>query len=252
MIEVEGLEFGYTPGQAIFAGFAWRAAAGEAWAIIGPSGCGKTTLLYLLAGLRRPRRGRVVIAGRPLAGPREATGLVLQDYGLLPWLTVRANVALGLRIRGVPRRQQDEIVALWLARLGLGETAARYPAQLSGGQRQRVAIARTLALDPDLLLMDEPFSSLDAITREDLQDLTLGLGIAGRATTVLVTHNIEEAVFLARRILVLPRPPIQAAAVIENPRGGHAGYRREREYHEKCDEVRGQIERAQAAVAAGV
>ena len=252
MIEVEGLEFGYAPAQAIFAGFTWRADAGDAWAVIGPSGCGKTTLLYLLAGLRRPRGGSIAIAGKPLRGPRAATGLVLQDYGLLPWLTARDNVALGLRIRGaLPRRRQLEVADLWLQRLGLLEAAARYPAELSGGQRQRVAIARTLALDPDLLLMDEPFSSLDAITREDLQDLTLALGVEGRATTVLVTHNIEEAVYLARRILVLPRPPIHAAAIVDNPLGGNLGYRREALYHHKCDEVRRQIERAQAPAQVG-
>ena len=257
MIEVEGLEFGYAPGQAIFHDFAWRAQVGDAWAIIGPSGCGKTTLLYLLAGLRRPRQGRLAVGGERLAGPRAGTGLILQDYGLLPWLTARDNVALGLRIRGVAARRLAEVVAAWLGRLGLREVADRYPAQLSGGQRQRVAIARTLALEPDLLLMDEPFSSLDAITREDLQDLTLTfrsaqgrqLGIAGQATTVLVTHNIEEAAFLARRILVLPRPPIGSAVVIENPLAGEVGYRREPGYYAKCDEVRREIERAQAPAA---
>ncbi len=252
MIDVADLEFGYGPGQSIFAGLNWRAGAGEAWAVIGPSGCGKTTLLYLLAGLRRPRRGRVAIAGQPLSGPRKATGLVLQDYGLLPWFTARDNVALGLRIRAtLPRRAQLEAADLWLERLGLSEVANRYPAELSGGQRQRVAIARTLALDPDLLLLDEPFSSLDAITREDLQDLTLSLGVEGRATTVLVTHSIEEAVYLARRILVLPRPPIREAVAIENPLGGRLGYRRETGFYEKCDEVRRQIERAQAPAAVG-
>ncbi len=252
MIDVQDLEFGYGPGQTIFAGLTWRAGAGEAWAVIGPSGCGKTTLLYLLAGLRRPRRGHVAIAGRPLAGPRKNTGLVLQDYGLLPWFTARENVALGLRIRAdLPRRAQLETADLWLERLGLSEVACRYPAELSGGQRQRIAIARTLALDPDLLLLDEPFSSLDAITREDLQDLTLSLGVEGRATTVLVTHSIEEAVYLARRILILPQPPIRQATTIENPLGSRLGYRGEAGYYEKCDEVRRQIERAQSPSAAG-
>lgn len=230
----------------MFAGFSWRADTAEPWAVIGPSGCGKTTLLYLLAGLRRPRGGRIVIDGEPLRGPRPATGLILQDYGLLPWMTARDNVSLGLRIRGgQPRSQQLALADLWLERLGLTEAAGRYPAELSGGQRQRVAIARTLALDPDLLLMDEPFSSLDALTREDLQDLVLSLGVEGRATTVLVTHNIEEAVYLARRILVLSLPPIAEARVIDNPDGGRLGYRREPSYYAKCDEVRGEIERVQ-------
>jgi NitT/TauT family transport system ATP-binding protein len=253
VIVVDGLEFGYTPGQPILAGFSWQAAAAEPWAVIGPSGCGKSTLLYLLAGLRRPRAGQILIDGQPLRGPRRATGLILQDYGLLPWLTARDNVALGLRIRAdLPRGRQMELADLWLERLGLTEAAARYPAALSGGQRQRVAIARTLALDPDLLLMDEPFSSLDAITREDLQDLVLSLGVEGRATTVLVTHNIEEAVFLARRILVLPLPPIRETIVLENPGGGRLGYRGEPAYYAKCEEVRRQIERGQSATPAGV
>ncbi|MDA8219426.1 MAG: ABC transporter ATP-binding protein [Dehalococcoidales bacterium] len=247
MIEVSDLGFAYAPGQDIFSRFGWQAAAGEAWAIIGPSGCGKTTLLYLLAGLRRPRQGHVRVEGRPLTGPRAATGLILQDYGLLPWFTARDNVALGLRIRGVAEKKRRELAGLWLERLGLLDVADRYPSQLSGGQRQRVAIARTLALGPDLLLMDEPFSSLDAITREDLQDLVLSLGIEGQATTILVTHNIEEAVYLAGRILVLPQPPIHEARVIENPGGGHLGYRHEASFHEKCEEVRGAIEKAPAA-----
>lgn len=251
MIRVEDLDFGYTPGQKIFAGFAWHVAADETWAVIGPSGCGKSTLLYLLAGLRRPRGGRVCIAGQPLTGPRRDTGLILQDYGLLPWATAHDNVRLGLRIRGMRDSEQDSIVDLWLERLGIAHVAHHYPVQLSGGQRQRVAIARTLALDPDLLLMDEPFSSLDAITREDLQDLVISLGVEGRATTVLVTHSIEEAVFLARHILVLPLPPITEAAVIDNPGGGRLGYRQEPAYHEKCAEVRRHIERAQQAALAG-
>ncbi|MHB1134405.1 MAG: ABC transporter ATP-binding protein [Chloroflexota bacterium] len=245
MIVVEGLEFGYAPGQALLRDFHWRAERGEAWAIIGPSGCGKTTLLYLLAGLRRPRHGQVLVGGQPLAGPRPQTGLILQDYGLLPWLSARDNIALGLRLRGLPRAKVAATVELWLERLGLREAAERYPAQLSGGQRQRVAIARTLALEPDVLLMDEPFSSLDAITREDLQDLTLSLGIEGEATIVLVTHNIEEAAYLARRVLVLPRPPISAATVIDNPAGGRLAYRREPEYFAKCAEIRAAVERAQ-------
>jgi ABC-type nitrate/sulfonate/bicarbonate transport system ATPase subunit len=246
MITIDGLEFGYAPGQSIFQGFSWRAGPGDAWAIIGPSGCGKSTLLYLLAGLRRPRGGHIAVAGEALAGPRAATGLILQDYGLLPWLTARDNVGLGLRIRGLPGHRASAVVSAWLERLGLREAAARYPSQLSGGQRQRVAIARTLALEPDLLLMDEPFSSLDAISREDLQDLTLSLGIEGQATTVLVTHNIEEAAYLARRILVLPRPPIARAAVIENPGGGRLEYRREAAYLAVCDQIRQAIERAQS------
>ncbi len=246
LVEVEDLHFAYVPGKPVFDGFSWRV-HGEPWAIIGPSGCGKSTLLYLLAGLRKPLAGSITVSCEQVQRPRHATGLILQDYGLLPWLTARENVMLGMRIRGLERNPTSlETVDLWLGLLGLEELAARYPAQLSGGQRQRVAIARTLALDPDLLLMDEPFSSLDAITREGLQDLVVSLGVENRATMLLVTHNIEEAVYLARRILVLPLPPIRRASVFDNPGGGSLGYRQSAEYASVCAAVRAEIVRVQS------
>lgn len=250
MIKVDALSFSYSSGHPVFDRFSWQVEGGEAWAVIGPSGCGKTTLLYLLAGLRMPTSGSIHIAGEPLARPRPTTGLILQDYGLLPWATVRENAALGLRLRkfyGPDGRHApaDEVVGiiaervgLWLARLNIAAAADKYPSQVSGGQRQRAAIARTLALRPDLLLMDEPFASLDAPTREDLQNLVVELRTEQKLTTVIVTHNIEDAVFLGERILVLAQPPHRTPVVVENSSAGQAGYRTQTAFLDRCNELR--------------
>ena len=148
--------------------------------------------------------------------PGSMTGLILQDYGLLPWATVWDNVRLGLQLRGISRGEQEEQVAYWLDRLDIAGLRDHYPAQLSGGQRQRTAIARTLVFQPNLLLMDEPFNSLDALTRERLQNVVLELIQEHGLTTVLVTHNIEEAVFLGQRVLVLTQPPTAETTVFDN------------------------------------
>ncbi len=250
MIQVQDLTFAYPSGITLFEGFSWSVERGEAWAVIGPSGCGKTTLLYLLAGLRRPTAGRVLVDGRPLTRPRPRTGLILQDYGLLPWATVEENAALGLKIRafygpdGVHAPADERFddaqdrVAYWLRRLGIAHVAHLYPHQISGGQRQRTAIARTLALHPDLLLMDEPFGALDALTREDLQNLTRELHAEQHLTTILVTHNIEEAVFIGEKILVLGHPPHREAVVVSNPQAGEPGYRHQERFFTRCNELR--------------
>src|SRR5687767_12458216 len=214
MILLRNLAFAYAGGRPIFSGLDWSVETGEAWVILGPSGFGKSTLLYLLAGLRTPTSGEVRIEGQVITRPRPRTGLILQDFGLLPWATCEENVSLGLRIHGfygpdgkhapLDRRPGDieQTRDRWLARLGLESVRRQYPGQLSGGQRQRTAIARTLALNPDLLLMDEPFASLDAPTREGLQNLTLELQSEQQLTTTVVTHSIEEAAFLGRKILL--------------------------------------------------
>ncbi|MDO8672876.1 MAG: ABC transporter ATP-binding protein [Dehalococcoidia bacterium] len=241
MIEVVNLSFSYPSRSPIFRGFNWRVERGENWAIIGSSGCGKTTLLYLLAGLRHPAAGRIVMEGELLDKPRSTIGLILQDYGLLPWATVLGNIELGLRLRKVSGSARKSVAQRWADELGIASHGRQYPAQLSGGQRQRVAIARTLALDPHILLMDEPFSSLDALTRESLQDLMVSLSSDTGLTTVLVTHNIEEAVFLGNKILVLGHPPIQSACTIENPLARTLDYRGNAAFHGKCDEVRRKV-----------
>ena len=250
MIEIRSLAFAYPDGRAIFAGFNWSVGAGEAWAVLGPSGCGKSTLLYLLAGLRQPTAGQILVEGQVITRPRPRTGLILQDFGLLPWATCEQNISLGLRIHGfygpdgkhAPLDDRPgDIRALtdhWLKRLDLHPVRRQYPAQLSGGQRQRTAIARTLALNPDLLLMDEPFASLDAPTRESLQDLTLELRAEQRLTILAVTHSIEEAAFLGQKILLLG-PGIE---VIENPEVGAFDYRGAASYQAMCQRLRARLE----------
>ncbi|MCF6278354.1 MAG: ATP-binding cassette domain-containing protein [Anaerolineales bacterium] len=252
MIQFNHLTFTYHSATPVFRDFNWSVRRGERWAILGPSGCGKTTLLYLLAGLRFPSSGNLQINGKNLPRPRPHSGLILQEYGLLPWATVRENAELGLRVRGfygadgihAPRGETPaNLDALpWLKRLGLDKLSAQYPAQLSGGQRQRTAIARTLVLQPDLLLMDEPFSSLDAATRADLQNLTLELCAEQNLTLVMVTHAIEEAAIIGQKILLLGNPPNTEPLIIENPDAGTLGYRDSQAYTGLCHELRQHME----------
>jgi ABC-type nitrate/sulfonate/bicarbonate transport system ATPase subunit len=263
MIDVHDLTFTYPNQPPLFDGFSWQASADEAWAVIGPSGCGKSTLLYLLAGLRHPTGGEVWIGDEQLSRPRPRTGLILQDYGLLPWATVAQNAALGLRVRRfygpdgrhapmgarIHGEEMDRTVSFWLERLGIGRLRDQYPAQISGGQRQRTAIARTLAMSPDLLLMDEPFSSLDALTREDLERLTLELRAETGVTTIIVTHNIEEAVYMGQHILLLREPPHREPLILHNPSAGQPDYREQVEFQARCNRLRdllGEMTRVQA------
>lgn len=213
-------------------------ASGEPVAVIGPSGCGKSTLLLALAGLVTPAAGAVFVGGEPLSGPRSRTVLILQDFGLLPWKRVLDNAALGLQVRGMSRRERAQRAGTALSRVGLAEFAQAYPAELSGGMRQRLALARAIALDADVLLMDEPLSALDALTREDLQGLLLEMWLQRGHTSVLVTHSIEEAVFLGRRIVVLTPRPGQVRAVLDNPGMGETGYRATSAFYERCEAVR--------------
>lgn len=246
MIQTNSLTFAYPRSVPLFQNFNWEVQRGETWAILGSSGCGKTTLLYLLAGLRMPTSGTVHIDGERILRPRPRSGLILQDYGLLPWATVRENAGLGLRVRNFYGQdgkhtpedfQPENNVNHWLERLGLSEVAEKYPSQISGGQRQRTAIARTLATSPDLLLMDEPFSSLDAITREDLQNLTVSLCEEQNLTLVIVTHAIEEAASMGKKILLLSSTP----RVFENPLAGQADYRNSQAYHDLCESLRQEL-----------
>jgi len=175
--------------------------------ILGPSGCGKSTLLRIVAGLDRQTSGEVLLDGRRIEGAGADRGMVFQSYTLFPWLTVRDNVCFGLRERGVPRAQQLEIAQSFLQRVGLVGFEHHYPKQLSGGMQQRTALARALANDPRMLLMDEPFGALDHQTRELMQELLLGIWEAERKTVLFVTHDIDEAVFMGSRVVVMSARP---------------------------------------------
>jgi len=212
--------------------------SGEPVSVIGPSGCGKSTMLLLAAGLLAPSSGAVLVGGSPVAGVRRETALILQDYGLLPWKTVAHNAGLGLELRRTPRAERDERVAAALERVGLSEFARAYPGELSGGMRQRLALSRAVALDADLLLMDEPLSALDALTREDLQEVLLALWKRRGHTQVLVTHSIEEAVYLGRRIVVLSPRPGRVSAIVDNPEMGSEGFRASPAFYERCARLR--------------
>ena len=191
--------------------------------ILGPSGCGKSTLLRLIAGLDQATTGRILLDGRPVTGPGADRGMVFQSYTLFPWLTVADNIAFGLREKGVPASERAIVVADWLGRVGLQGFEHHYPKQLSGGMQQRTAIARALANDPAILLLDEPFGALDNQTRALMQELLLGIWERERKTVLFVTHDIEEAIFLASRVLVMTARPgrIKADIAIDLPHPRH-------------------------------
>lgn len=189
---------------------------GRIYTIVGPSGSGKTTLIYAIAGLLKPSEGSVLIDGEKVVGPSRNMAVILQDFGLFPWKTVEQNIALGLVIRKENPGKIKAIVEDILDKLSLKPFAHHYPGQLSGGQKQRVAIGRALALSPSLLLMDEPFSSLDAFTRENMQHELLDLWHQNPMTVLLVTHSIEEAVFLGQEIIILSSSPGKIKDIIPN------------------------------------
>jgi ABC-type nitrate/sulfonate/bicarbonate transport system ATPase subunit len=182
-------------------------AANDFITLLGPSGCGKSTLLRIVAGLDRPSTGRVTLDGREVTAPGPERGMVFQSYTLFPWLTVAENIAYGLDERRVKDAEKREIVAHYIDRMGLRGFERHWPKQLSGGMQQRTAIARALANDPEVLLLDEPFGALDNQTRSLMQELLLGIWERDRKTVLFVTHDIEEAIFLASRVLVMSRRP---------------------------------------------
>lgn len=213
---------------------------GKMGVIIGPSGCGKSTLMSVLAGLNADYSGEVLIDGKaPRSGGE--TALILQDFGLLPWKTVWENIILGLELRKKLTGEMKGVAENILEKLNLSSLAKRYPVQLSGGQRQRVAIARALVLEPKLLLMDEPFSSLDALTREEIQDFLLEIWQETQLTTLLITHNIEEAVFLGQRIFVMSACPGRIKEQVENPMAGDHNLRGRVQFVEMCSLLRGYL-----------
>ncbi|AYF75410.1 ABC transporter ATP-binding protein [Nocardia yunnanensis] len=189
--------------------------AGEFLVLVGPSGSGKSTLLDLLGGLGKPTSGQILLDGAPVTGPGLDRGIVFQQYALLPWRTARANIEFGLEAKGIRRRERRGIAEHYLELVGLAGFGERYPHELSGGMKQRVAIARSLAFDPEVLLMDEPFAALDAQTRESLQDELLRIWQATGKTILFITHGIDEAVYLGQRVAVLTSRPGRIKAVVD-------------------------------------
>jgi ABC-type nitrate/sulfonate/bicarbonate transport system ATPase subunit len=191
--------------------------------ILGPSGCGKSTLLRIVAGLDTPTSGRVLLDGAAVTGPGADRGMVFQSYTLFPWLTIRENVCFGLRERGLSALRQDELARYWLDKVGLTGFDHHYPKMLSGGMQQRTAIARALANEPKILLLDEPFGALDNQTRSLMQELLLSIWESDRKTVLFVTHDIEEAIFMANRVIVMSARPgrIKAEVPVTLPHPRH-------------------------------
>ena len=189
-------------------------AEGELVCLLGPSGCGKSTLLNAVAGFTTPTSGTIEAGGTAVSGPAPERGMVFQEYALFPWMSVRANIAFGLEMRGESKAIIDDRVGTLLEQLHLSEFANRFPKDLSGGMRQRVAIARLLALDSPILLMDEPFGALDALTRRNLQDELLRIWSGTNKTVLFVTHSIEESLYLADRIIVMTYRPGRVKAIV--------------------------------------
>jgi len=213
--------------------------AGDIYAFIGPSGCGKSTLLHVLSGIVKDYTGTCNINSEKIDAKLHRIGLVLQNYGLLPWKSVYENAVLGLKIKSEKTDGYENYI---LERLGLGELANRYPKELSGGQKQRVAIARAFILRPDLLLMDEPFSALDAITREEMQELFLNIWKENKVSTIFITHSVEEALCLGRKIVILSKRPGSIVEIIDNKVFGLDNLRNRDEYYSMSKKIRKTIE----------
>ena len=215
MLAIEGLSKIYPNGQLALDGISIDVAPGEILGVVGGSGCGKSTLLRLISGLEVPTRGQVVLNGQKVTGPRDEIGFVFQEPRLMPWLSIRDNVAFG--IRHLPRDEREARTSEVLARVGLQDFAKAWPRELSGGMAQRVALARALVGRPSVLLLDEPFSALDVLTRYDLQDHVLDLWAYDRPTLILVTHDIEEALVLSDRIVVMQPRPGRVSTIVTPP-----------------------------------
>lgn len=210
---------------------------GDIYTFIGPSGCGKSTLLYVLSGILKDYTGSVRIDGRPIDPKNQRIGLILQNYGLLPWKDVYHNAMLGVKIKN-NQELMDDYGRYILQQLGIESLLDRYPKELSGGQQQRVAIARAFILKPDLLLMDEPFSALDAISREELQALFLKIWKANNVTTAFITHSVDEALYLGSKIVVFSPAPGRILEVVENPCFQLDNLRFRDEYYDMCIALR--------------
>lgn len=240
-VELSDVGVSYRNGDAPLqacSGISFAVEPGESVVLIGPSGCGKSTVLHVVAGLLAPTEGQVRVAGEPLRGPRPETAFIPQDLGIFPWKTVLQNAALGLRLHGVPRQEAIRQATESLSRVGLEGFESAYPKDLSGGMRQRLALARALVMEADLVLMDEPLSAIDALQRESLQDALLDFWRTRGHAQILVTHSIEEAVYLGQRIVVFSARPGTIVAQIDNPEAGTPEWRDSEAYARRCQQVR--------------
>jgi NitT/TauT family transport system ATP-binding protein len=210
----------------------------EFLALLGPSGCGKSTLLYLIGGFLPTEAGRILVEGKPVSAPGPDRGIVFQHFALFPWKTVRANVLYGLERQRLPRAERARRAQAFIDLVGLNGFEQSYPSQLSGGMKQRAAIARTLAVDPSILLMDEPFGALDAQTRALMQTELLGIWQRTPKTVIFVTHDVQEAVYLADRVAVMSARPGRIKAIVETRFGNRdPGILRSKEFIEKVEEI---------------
>ena len=249
VLRIERVSFDYeTDGAAVpvLADASLHVERGTVHALIGASGCGKSTLLRLAAGLLRPTAGSVLMDGAPVDPGHRCIGFLPQNYGLLPWKTVRENILLGAEIKGRARESLADALEELAAELGLTDLLRRYPRELSGGQQQRVGLARVFLLAPDFLLMDEPFSALDAITRESMQEVFLSLWQKRAVTTLLVTHDVDEALTLASRVSVMGGRPGSIIEAIAHPFAGDLTGRISRDFFEMGQILRAKIAEANA------
>ncbi|MDB5641991.1 MAG: transporter ATP-binding protein [Hyphomicrobiales bacterium] len=216
-VSIRNVRLGFGSNRLVLDNISFDIRQGEFLSIVGPSGCGKTTLLRLIAGLLKPSSGELAFEGKTIAGPARERAIVFQDYtnALLPWRTVSGNVALAMEKTVPDRAERDERVRKLVGKMGLSKAADQFPTQLSGGMQQRVQIARCLAQQPRIMLMDEPFGALDAITRQNLQDELMELAAEQRMTTVFITHDLEEAIYLGDRVIVLAANPGRVAESID-------------------------------------
>jgi NitT/TauT family transport system ATP-binding protein len=239
-VRVADLSKEFPGGVQALGGVTFDLPRGELTSIIGPSGCGKTTTLKIIAGLIEATSGRIEVDGTPVTGPGPDRAFVFQDFALMPWATVLRNVAFGLELRGVTRKEREETAREYVDKVGLGGFEDAYPHQLSGGMRQRVGLARALAVDADILLMDEPFASVDEQIRRKFQEDLLRLLSDEDKTVIFVTHSIEEAVYLSYEVVILTRGPGRVSKVVRpgvDRSGGSDAIRRSPEYLDWVEQI---------------